>query len=436
MRKAENHDSLIQAYYPIFPAIFFLTLTKEIGMIYALFTIPFVFLLEWELFEKDSSSLLKIKEMFRTNKENIKKIILISLILVLIIIFAYFSWKIYLKSAGVSYEAIFSNQVFTIGRYGGPSLNRSLSNYSIPDVLRNLIAPAGDNRIVANNFISKFEESANFNFMQISFKTSLLLLLVLIGTSLILLESRNRNLFIKANLVLLVELILFLYFLLFTYMYVISIKGVDIPSFKRYVYPSILSFATVLLWYVFNHLSSRPFKQNTQRDKLLNLLLFILLTANLYKISWGLVGEAMFRYEEKFGNAYETTIIAKEYNQIIPEDSRVFHIRRVQDEEDRTHVILKYEMWPRVFQFFGYGFVTEGEANKKYNENSAVIASPQELFDAIKIGQYDYVLITSADEEFWQDYAEIFDVSYAPNEHCLYAVGSDRLILITGQDEE
>jgi hypothetical protein len=91
-------------------------------------------------------------------------------------------------------------------------------------------------------------------------------------------------------------------------------------------------------------------------------------------------------------------------------------------------------MFPQKLQFWGWTFFISSDSYEiEYGENhryESVISSPNKLFNAIKEGGYDYILITYGDKTLWRDYATIFDKQGDHHEVHLYHVGDKSLTLV------
>jgi hypothetical protein len=86
-------------------------------------------------------------------------------------------------------------------------------------------------------------------------------------------------------------------------------------------------------------------------------------------------------------------------------------------------------------QFWGWNIFINESANinnksKNKNPDGAVKVSPQKFSEAIRVGHFDYVLVTYGNRQFWEDYGYLFDKPGTPDGYYLYQVNANGLKLV------
>ena len=394
--------------YQIIPAIICLTLTKETGVLLALSSLLLC-------------SYFVLKEIF-TKPRNIPvfPILLSSVVILLSIILSYSSWRIYLRSQNLNHNSIYANQPLAL--QPGKDVRTKLTQTSIIEVAKFFLHPTPSDKQFLTNFVNRFEEQNTYSSVQT--KTLLVFLVFLLGILYILHNNKEWN-----EISILFFLLLLTYFafqtaLLYSYRFVWNeTRGLQIPGLSRYCYPYIQALNVFFLWLIAKSLSEKTNPSYSISPISIKVIALVLFSFLILRIPLPTFVNLLYRPYEPSGAEF----LEKTFGPFIPEDSRVFHIN-LQDA-GQFHYELKYYIFPRVLQRSGWTFINEnihpvpdGTENIPLLDRIKIRITPESLLNIIRVGEFNFVLISYADNEFCSDFSSIFDKPCQENHSSLYRV--------------
>jgi hypothetical protein len=291
---------------------------------------------------------------------------------------------------------------------------------SVNIIYRSFISGNDDrSKDTISNFANALDNS-NYDFVDISVKEYFLIIFsASIAISFLHKSSSRKNEVFLINVFLLVGAFCYGFLLLVVFLFIFSsYEGIQLAGFNRYMGSYILGWGIINFGLIAEvvSLQENDFWSRRLASIGVVVILFIVVwytPVNSYlKIAPGL---SRSRREAKF--------IHQAIEKYIQPQDRIFNIYQGEENTITTHFQIHYEFVPNEWNFWFWSL------GSPYFEGDVWTAdiSPSDWMKMLEGGNYDYVLVSYADEKFWSRYGELFDQYRIDCYPQLFMVGGDSL---------
>jgi len=419
-----------------------LILTKPLGL---LFTVVYIGILYFDVLLRNYK-IASIKDFFTCFLKPIGKpkiLLILSLILL-----AFISWSIHSRQFNNTniHLSFNSNPVSSSDIYPGDPdyylsnlekqeviYNKSVNylnqpvqiDISLVDTLRIFTVNIPyRTKLIIQNFIANISENS-FGTVKISTLTALLIIL---GTALlshftIPLMKRKESSSFQINIILFIGFVIYSFALLFAYIYYFPpAAGIAAPSVNRYLSSYLLGWWLLIICMLYQQES---FEIPIIKIQTSSIITFVL----IFTLALFVPLSTYFHSPNSIDpQRLEVNRIYKAIGGRFTSEDKVYDIWQVDNSSGLNFFMMKYYLTPIASNNFGWR-LTENK-NAEIKDATIIEIDANEWLKSLNDQNYTYVMVSSSDELFWNEYGMLFDTFENKNTPQLFSVTPTGLIKV------